>query len=110
MYEEFGREEVLQALDRLIERNGAVLEGEEEELKQVRSNYLTLILKEYIVGSLSQEEKERRVAVLSRFRQLQGRVDSQRAGLEKLRAAREGWETEIPGSLQSQFEDLLTSV
>lgn len=110
MYEKFGREEILQTLDRLIERNAAVLESEEEELQQVRGNWLTLILKEHIVGALSQEEKERRVAVLSRFRQLQGRVDSQRAAMEKLRAAREEWEAELPSSLQSQFEDLLTSV
>jgi hypothetical protein len=110
MYEEFGREEVLQALDRLIERNAAVLEDEEGELQQVRGNWLTLTVKEHIVGSLSQEEKERRVAVLSRFREAQSRVDSQRVRLEKLRAARKDWEVELPSSLQNRFEDLLTAV
>jgi hypothetical protein len=109
MYEKFGREEVLQTLNRLIERNASVLEDEEDELQQVRSNWLTLTLKEHIVGSLSHEEKDRSQTVLSRFKELQSRVDSQKAVLEKLRAAREEWEKGVPSSLQKKFEDLLSA-
>jgi hypothetical protein len=110
MYEKFGRDEVLQTLDRLIERNATVLEDEEGELQQIRGNWLTLTLKEHIVGSLPREENERRQTVLSRFKELQNRVDSQRAVLEKLRATRKEWEVELPSSLQKRFEDLLTAL
>jgi hypothetical protein len=109
MPQEFSHEEVLQTLTVLIARNTEMLENEEGEFEQVRTNLLALTVKEHIVGTLTEEERHRYESALSRFRDLRARVDSQRAALSKLRAAREDWESGLPGSLQDRFRDLLTS-
>ena len=111
MYEELGQEEILQALDTLIRKSEGMLETAEEQLQKARTTLLTLTVKEHITGagSLSQEEEASRDLALSSFRDLRDKVGFERKRLEKLRAAREEWETGVPSSLQNRFEDLLTT-
>jgi hypothetical protein len=110
MYEKL-EEEVLQALDKLVQRSEDMIESAEEELQQERTTLLTLTVKEHVigVGSLSEEEEKKKEAALSRFRELWNRIDSEKKRLKRLRAAREEWEAGLPSSLRNRFEDLLST-
>jgi len=109
MHEKLDHEEVLQTLDRLIQRSEDVLGSAEEELRQARTALLTLTVREHVLGPVSKEEESRREVALSNFRELTNRVRTEQERLKRLRAAREEWETGLPTSLHSRFEDLLSS-
>jgi hypothetical protein len=111
MYGKLEYDEVLQALDKLIQRSEDMLESAEEELQQERATLLTLTVKEHVIGaeSFSKEEEEKREDALSRFRELWNRMDSEKKRLKRLRDAREEWEAGLPSSLQNEFEDLLST-
>jgi hypothetical protein len=111
MYEKLEYDEVLQTLDKLMQRSEDMLESAEEELQQERTTLLTLTVKEHVIGagSLSEEEEKKREVALSRFRELWNRIDSEKKRLKRLRAAREEWEAGLPSSLQNRFEDLLST-
>lgn len=112
MYEKLEYEEVLQALDKLIQRGEERLKSAEQELQEERTILLTLTVKEHVIGpgSLSEEEEEKKEAALSRFRDLRSRIDSEKERLKRLRDAREEWEeTRLPSSLQKKFQDLLST-
>jgi flagellar biosynthesis chaperone FliJ len=104
-------EDVLQALDKLIQKSEDVLESTEEELQQARATLLTLTVKEHVIGteSLSEEEEKRKEGALSHFRDLRNTINSEKERLKRLRAAREEWETGLPNSLRKKFEDLLST-
>jgi hypothetical protein len=111
MYEKLENEDVLQALDKLMQKSEDVLESAEEELQQARATLLTLTVKEHVIGigSLSEEEEKRKEGALSHFRDLRNRINSEKERLKRLRAAREEWETGLPNSLRKKFEDLLST-
>jgi len=111
MYEKLENEDVLQALDKLIQKSEDMLEGAEEELQQARATLLTLTVKEHVIGieSLSEEEEKKKEGALSHFRDLRSKINSEKERLKRLRAAREEWETGLPSSLRNKFEDLLST-
>jgi hypothetical protein len=86
IYQKLEDEDVLQILDKLIQRSEDVLEGAEEELQQERTTLLTLTVKEHGMGaeSLSEEEEKKKEVALSRFRDLRNRIDAEK---ERLRTA-----------------------
>ena len=67
MYEKLENEDVLQVLDKLMQKSEDVLESTEEELQQARATLLTLTVKEHVIGigSLSEEEEKRKEDTLS---------------------------------------------
>ena len=103
-------DEVLQAVDALIQRSEVALGNAEEELQQSRTSLLTLT--EHIMGpdSLSEEERGREELEQSRFTAACKQVELYRRRLKSLRAAREEWEGGVPKSLQSKFEALLSTI
>jgi hypothetical protein len=105
-------DEVLQAVDALIQRSELALGNAEEELQQSRASLLALTVKEHIVGadSLSEEERVRGELEQSRFTAARKQVELYRRRLKSLRTAREEWEGEVPKSLQSKFEALLSTI
>jgi hypothetical protein len=107
-HSQLNHDEVLEIIDRLIQRSEDALEEAEDELRQVRSNLVALTIEEHILGPLSVDEEERKQAAAARFRELESQAETQTRRLQRLRAAREEWVEELPISLEGRFEELVS--